>query len=203
MARGKTVLKHLSVVILSLVVLAWGAAPTAEAKPGPKQGNSKNHQGPHVGKGKKTKGPKSGAQDQGPKAPASHQSGKPKHVVGTPSHQSGKPKHVVGTPSHQNKRPGTVHHQGKPRPVKHHYTTRGDRTYVHHAPPPRPRSFHVGPRHRRGYVWVPGHWEFVHYQDQWVWVSGYWTPARNGLAFHAGYWHQTLYGWVWVTHRWM
>ncbi|EMR4172399.1 YXWGXW repeat-containing protein, partial [Pseudomonas aeruginosa] len=48
------------------------------------------------------------------------------------------------------------------------------------APPP-PRV-EVLPPPRVGYVWAPGHWEWV--GGRHAWIGGVWMPARPGYVYH-------------------
>ncbi|WZB73867.1 YXWGXW repeat-containing protein [Achromobacter insuavis] len=52
------------------------------------------------------------------------------------------------------------------------------------APPP-PRV-EVVPPPRVGYVWAPGHWEWV--GGRHAWVGGVWMPARPGYVYHGPEW---------------
>src|SRR5829696_1586910 len=54
------------------------------------------------------------------------------------------------------------------------------------APPP-PRQ-EVVPEARRGYLWVPGYWDWRGRRH--VWVNGHWERARRGYAYRAPEWVQ-------------
>ena len=59
--------------------------------------------------------------------------------------------------------------------------------------PPPPRRERVPPP-RRGYVWVPGHWDWR--RGRYVWVSGGWMRARPGFRHRPP-------TWVWRNGRWV
>ncbi|WYX34857.1 hypothetical protein WJ966_25765 [Achromobacter xylosoxidans] len=57
------------------------------------------------------------------------------------------------------------------------------------APPP-----------RVGYVWAPGHWEWV--GGRHAWIGGVWMPARPGYVYHGPEWRQRHGHWVYYEGRW-
>ncbi|WP_394781078.1 YXWGXW repeat-containing protein [Undibacterium sp.] len=66
------------------------------------------------------------------------------------------------------------------------------------APPP-PRT-EVVPAPRRGYLWVPGHWDWR--GNQHVWARGTWIRERRGYVYqeprwteHEGRWHYQQGAW--------
>ncbi|MFY3306215.1 hypothetical protein [Achromobacter ruhlandii] len=66
------------------------------------------------------------------------------------------------------------------------------------APPP-PRV-EVVPPPRVGYVWAPGHWEWV--SGRHAWIEGAWLPARPGYVYHRPEWRQRHGHWVYYEGRW-
>ncbi len=56
---------------------------------------------------------------------------------------------------------------------------------VYVAPPPAPR-YEVRPAPRRGYVWVPGHWEGR--RNGPVWVKGVFLRERHGYYYSQPQW---------------
>lgn len=57
------------------------------------------------------------------------------------------------------------------------------------------------PQPRRGYLWVPGHWDWKY--DNHVWTRGHWLKARAGYVYQApaweqrdGRWHMSHGAWV-------
>lgn len=66
------------------------------------------------------------------------------------------------------------------------------------APPP-PRV-EVLPPPRVGYVWAPGHWEWV--GGRHAWIGGVWMPARPGYVYHGPEWRQRHGQWVYYEGRW-
>ena len=67
--------------------------------------------------------------------------------------------------------------------------------------PPSPRSETV-PEPRRGYHWVPGHWEWRSDNRRYKWVSGHWVRERRGYVYRQpsweernGRWHMTRGSW--------
>ncbi len=57
---------------------------------------------------------------------------------------------------------------------------------IQNAPPP-PRAERVPPP-RRGYVWVPGHWDWRGQHH--LWVKGSWMCDRPGYIYHQPKWEQ-------------
>ncbi|MBR8657478.1 YXWGXW repeat-containing protein [Achromobacter sp. Marseille-Q0513] len=64
------------------------------------------------------------------------------------------------------------------------------------APPPR---VEVVPPPRVGYVWAPGHWEWV--GGRHAWVTGVWLPARPGYVYHGPVWVARHGHWVYREAR--
>lgn len=69
---------------------------------------------------------------------------------------------------------------------------------VREAPPP-PRAERV-PQARRGYVWVPGHWEWKHQRH--TWVRGAWIRDRKGYVYHAPAWEERDGSWHMQRGNW-
>jgi hypothetical protein len=63
---------------------------------------------------------------------------------------------------------------------------------VRTAPPP-PRH-EVMPEARRGYTWIPGHWDWNGRRN--VWVKGSWTRDRVGYHYRTPVWEQRDGRWV-------
>ena len=70
--------------------------------------------------------------------------------------------------------------------------------YANVAPPP--LRAEVVPAPRRGYVWVPGYWEWPGHRH--LWMQGYWVKARPGYHYreprwveHGGRWNMQPGGW--------
>src|SRR5438128_1027893 len=53
------------------------------------------------------------------------------------------------------------------------------------VPPPPPRL--ETPTPRPGYVWIPGHWDWIDASH--TWMPGHWEPERSGFR--------------WLAHRWV
>ena len=70
--------------------------------------------------------------------------------------------------------------------------------YVQVAPPP--LRVEPVPAARRGYVWVPGYWEWRHRRH--VWVPGTWVASRRGYAYVSPTWHQRDGRWYFERGRW-
>jgi hypothetical protein len=51
--------------------------------------------------------------------------------------------------------------------------------------PPAPRH-EVAPPARRGYVWVPGYWDWK--RNQHVWAKGHWERERRGYVYNQPSW---------------
>ncbi|HEY0822668.1 MAG TPA: YXWGXW repeat-containing protein [Ramlibacter sp.] len=66
------------------------------------------------------------------------------------------------------------------------------------APPPLRRERVPPPR--RGYVWVPGFWDWN--GRRYVWRPGYWVRARRGYRWREHRWVQRDGGWVRERGRW-
>ena len=66
------------------------------------------------------------------------------------------------------------------------------------APPP--VRYEAMPAARRGYAWVPGHWEPRGHRH--VWVQGQWMRARTGYVYHQPRWQQRGNQWYWSGGRW-
>lgn len=69
---------------------------------------------------------------------------------------------------------------------------------VERAPPP-PRDERV-PAARRGYVWVPGYWDWR--GNRHVWVRGSWARERHGYAYRPHQWVEHDGRWVLERGRW-
>lgn len=65
--------------------------------------------------------------------------------------------------------------------------------------PPAPRVERV-PAPRRGYVWVPGYWDWRGHRH--VWVPGVWMRERRGYAYHPHRWIERDGAWVLERGRW-
>lgn len=66
------------------------------------------------------------------------------------------------------------------------------------APPP--LRVEAIPVSRRGYVWVPGFWDWRGHRH--VWVRGTWVRERHGYYYHPHRWEQRGDGWVLNRGRW-
>ena len=66
------------------------------------------------------------------------------------------------------------------------------------APPPL-RVERV-PAARRGYIWVPGYWDWRGHRH--VWVSGVWVKERRGYHYSPHTWVQRDGGWYMDRGRW-
>src|SRR5688572_4107085 len=62
---------------------------------------------------------------------------------------------------------------------------------IGNAPPP-PR-FESIPQPRRGYVWVPGYWNWNGHRH--VWTAGHWEPERHGYQYRPSTWVRESSGW--------
>ncbi|GAB4066011.1 hypothetical protein GCM10028812_12330 [Ancylobacter sonchi] len=69
------------------------------------------------------------------------------------------------------------------------------------APPPPPRRERRPPP-RRGYTWVPGHWNWRR-GPGWVWQPGYWEPNRRGFTYVGPRWVLRRGAWVYEPGRWV
>ena len=70
--------------------------------------------------------------------------------------------------------------------------------YVRVAPPA-PRV-EVVPEPRRGYVWVPGYWDYRGHRH--VWVAGTWVRERPGYRYVGPRWVERHGGWAMERGRW-
>lgn len=70
--------------------------------------------------------------------------------------------------------------------------------YVQIAPPA--PQVEVVPAPRRGYVWVPGYWDWR--RNHHVWVAGSWVRERPGYAYHAPQWQERNGRWYMERGRW-
>lgn len=66
------------------------------------------------------------------------------------------------------------------------------------APPP--LRYEVIPALRRGYVWVPGYWDWRGHRH--VWVNGVWVRERRGYIYQPHRWEQRGTGWYLNRGRW-
>lgn len=67
------------------------------------------------------------------------------------------------------------------------------------TPPPPPR-YEVVPAVRPGYVWAPGHYEWMH--NNYVWRRGHWVQARSGYTYVPAAWQARGNQWVYQPSRW-
>jgi hypothetical protein len=73
-----------------------------------------------------------------------------------------------------------------------------DVEYIRVAPPP-PR-YERTPRARRGYVWVPGYWNWR--GDRHEWIRGTWMRERSGYVYAQPNWVQRDGQWFMEQGRW-
>ncbi|RQH09111.1 YXWGXW repeat-containing protein [Paraburkholderia dinghuensis] len=66
------------------------------------------------------------------------------------------------------------------------------------APPP-PRAEEV-PQARAGYVWDPGHWNWV--RGRYVWADGRWLEDRPDHHWTPGQWISEGRTWRWEPGKW-
>ncbi len=66
------------------------------------------------------------------------------------------------------------------------------------APPP--LRAEITPAARRGYVWVPGYWNWRGHRH--VWSPGVWVRERRGYVHHPHRWEQRGDGWYLNRSRW-
>jgi hypothetical protein len=59
------------------------------------------------------------------------------------------------------------------------------------APPP--ARYEVAPPPRRGFVWVPGYWDWN--GNQYFWIGGHWERVRPGYVYANPVWVQGPGGW--------
>lgn len=68
---------------------------------------------------------------------------------------------------------------------------------------PPPPQYERMPRPRRGYVWVPGHWEWRPVIGRYDWVPGYWERMHPRYRHYvAGHYERRPGGWVWIAPYW-
>lgn len=65
--------------------------------------------------------------------------------------------------------------------------------------PPQPRSERTPPP-RRGYLWVPGHWDWK--QNHHAWVKGSWLRDRPGYVYHQPTWEERDGRWHMARGNW-
>lgn len=65
--------------------------------------------------------------------------------------------------------------------------------------PPAPRSERA-PAVRRGYVWVPGYWDWR--GNRHVWMKGTWVRERRGYAYQPHRWVERDGRWMLERGRW-
>jgi hypothetical protein len=65
--------------------------------------------------------------------------------------------------------------------------------------PPAPRT-EVVPEPRRGYVWVPGYWDY--HGKRHVWVQGTWVKERHGYHYSNPQWQEHDGRWVLQRGHW-
>lgn len=66
------------------------------------------------------------------------------------------------------------------------------------APPP--LRVEAIPAPRRGYIWVPGFWDWRSHRH--VWVRGVWERERRGYFYQPHRWEQRGDGWYLNRGRW-
>ncbi|MEQ1515536.1 MAG: YXWGXW repeat-containing protein, partial [Usitatibacteraceae bacterium] len=66
--------------------------------------------------------------------------------------------------------------------------------------PPPPARYEVVPAPRRGYVWVPGYWDWRGRRH--VWVNGVWARERRGYVYRPHTWEQRGNGWYLNRGNW-
>jgi hypothetical protein len=72
---------------------------------------------------------------------------------------------------------------------------------VRPEPPPQAPREVTPPAPGKGYVWVPGAYEWD--GDKWAWSAGHWVrPARGAAVWVPGQWRQTSGGWYWESGHW-
>lgn len=69
---------------------------------------------------------------------------------------------------------------------------------IGNAPPPVRYEFVPPPR--RGYIWVPGYWNWNGRRH--VWAEGHWERARRGYVYSAPRWEQRHDGWHLARGHW-
>jgi len=65
--------------------------------------------------------------------------------------------------------------------------------------PPAPRT-EVVPAPRKGYVWVPGYWDYHGHRH--VWVQGTWVKERHGYHYANPQWREHEGRWVLERGHW-
>lgn len=65
---------------------------------------------------------------------------------------------------------------------------------------PPPVRYEAVPVPRRGYVWVPGYWDWRGRRH--VWVSGAWVRERSGYAYQPHRWIERDGRWQFERGRW-
>lgn len=68
--------------------------------------------------------------------------------------------------------------------------------------PPPPLRAERTPRARRGYIWVPGHWNWRANAQRYVWVPGTYMRARTGYYYAEPRWVQRDGRWMMEGGRW-
>lgn len=66
--------------------------------------------------------------------------------------------------------------------------------------PPPPLRHELLPPPRRGYVWVPGYWDWRGRRH--VWVAGAWLRERRGYHYRPHTWIERNGGWYMDRGRW-
>ena len=77
-------------------------------------------------------------------------------------------------------------------------STAAAEVFVRVAPPA--ARVEVAPEPRRGYVWVPGYWDWRGHRH--VWVNGHWVRERRGYVYYAPRWVERNGGWYMERERW-
>jgi len=72
------------------------------------------------------------------------------------------------------------------------------------GPPPAPKEEVVVTRPpHRGWVWIPGNYEWRSRHHKYVWVKGHWIkPPRAHAVWIPGRWEQRNNEWVYFEGRW-
>ena len=65
---------------------------------------------------------------------------------------------------------------------------------------PPPARYEVVPAPRRGYVWVPGYWDWRGHHH--AWISGGWVRERPGYAYQPNRWVERDGRWNLERGRW-
>ena len=74
------------------------------------------------------------------------------------------------------------------------------RTEVYVTVPPPPVRVERVPAPRRGYVWVPGYWDWRGHRH--VWVRGVWQRERPGHVYRPHRWEERDGRWYYERGRW-